>query len=665
LLYPVLVTTLEGLRNSANIMANKTKNTLRQMNVTDVIEFLKNVSPFQDLDEASIRDLAEGVSMEFYPKGSSILHQDGPASEYLRIVRKGSVKVFIKSGRDDELSIDTRGEGDTFGFLSLVSGDKSRANVVAVEDTTCYLIGKDAVVRLMETYPAFAEYFLVSYLNKYIDKTYKEIHKRSLLYGGGDRLLFTTPVGELITREVVTASQDISIRDAAEIMSENKISSLVIMDNAGIPVGVVTDRDLRDKVVSRGRSVLDPVKSIMSVSLIKAEAKDYCFEAILNMIRYNIHHLLVIDNGRLRGVITNHDLMMLQGTSPISIAREIETQQSIEGLVPASTKINKVVELLMKEGAKASNITRIITEINDRLLRKILEITEKKLGAPPLNYCWISFGSEGRKEQTFKTDQDNAILYEDPETPEKEAEAKRYFSAFTLLVRDSLLKCGFPPCPADYMASNPQWCQPLKVWKKYFSRWISSPTPEALLKSLIFFDFRPLYGEMRLSEDLRSYLAGSLKGQNIFLAQMAAVITKNRPPLGFFRTFIVEKSGAHKDELDLKINGIAPIVDLARFFALETGIPETSTLERIEVLKNRHPVVKELAEDLTQAFEFITLLRIQHQMDQVKKSLPVDNFINPNILSNLEKKYLKESFHIIAKIQDIITEDYKPGMVSG
>lgn len=635
------------------------------MNVEDIIEFLRNVSPFQDLDEASLKDLAEGVSMEFYPKGSAILHQDGPASEYLRIVKKGSVKVFIRSGRDDELSIDTRGEGDTFGFLSLVSGDKARANVVALKDTTCYLIGKAAIVKLLETYPAFAEYFLVSYLNKYIDKTYKEIHKRSLLYGGGDRLLFTTPVGDLITREAITASQEISIKDAAEVMSENRISSLVILDSDGVPVGVVTDRDLRDKVVSKGRSVLDPIKSIMSISLIKTEAKDYCFEAILNMIRYNIHHLLVIDNGKLRGVITNHDLMMLQGTSPISIARELEAQQSIGGLVPASKKINKVVELLMKEGAKASNITRIITEINDRLLRKILEITEKKLGAPPLNYCWISFGSEGRKEQTFKTDQDNAIIYEDPETPEKEGEAKRYFSAFTLLVRDSLLKCGFPPCPADYMASNPQWCQPLKVWKKYFSRWISSPSPEALLKSLIFFDFRPLYGEMRLAEDLRSHLAGSLKGQNIFLAQMASVITKNRPPLGFFRTFIVEKSGEHKNELDLKHSGIGPLVDIARFFALETGLPETSTLERIEALKHRHSVIKELSEDLEQAFEFITLLRIQHQMDQANKSLPADNFINLDALSNLEKKYLKESFHMIAKIQDIIVEQYKPGMVAG
>ncbi len=647
-------------KKSIEHMVTKEKNSAKRTNVQDVIGFLRGVSPFQDLDEPTLRELAEGVSMEFYPKGSTILQQEGPASEYLRIVKKGSVRVFMKSGKDDELAIDTRGEGESFGFISLVSGDKSRANVVAVEDTTCYLIGKVAVVKLLETYPAFAEYFLVSYLNKYIDRTYKEMHKRSLLYGGGDRLLFTTPVGDLITKEVITASQDTSIRDSAEMMSQNGISSLVILDADGIPAGVVTDRDLRDKVVSKARSVQDPVKDIMSISLVKTDAKDYCFEAILNMIRYNIHHLLVIDNGKLKGVITNHDLMMLQGTSPISIAREIENQQSIEGLVPASKKINKVVELLIKEGAKASNITRIITEINDRLLRKILEITEKKLGRPPLKYCWIVFGSEGRKEQTFRTDQDNAIIYEDPRTPAKGEEAKTYFSAFTLLVRDSLLRCGFPPCPADYMASNPRWCQPLQVWKKYFAGWINEPTSDAVLKSLIFFDFRPIHGEIGLAEGLRDSLTSMLEGQMLFLGYMANTIINNMPPLSFFKSFVVEKGGEHKDEFDLKVKGIAPLVDAVRLFALERGVRETSTLERITALRERHTIVKEYADELEHAFEFIMLLRIHHQIEQIEAGKKPDNFINPNKLSNLEKRMIKEEFHLISRMQGLIIERYKP-----
>ena len=631
-----------------------------RMNIDDITEFLRNVPPFQELDESTLNSIAGTVSMEFYPKGSVILHQEGPASEYLRIVRKGAVKVFIKSGKDEEVAIDSRNEGDTFGFLSLVSGDKSRANVVATEDTTCYIISKENVLKLLETHPVFAEYFLVSFLNKYIDKTYKEIHKRNLLYGGGDRLLFTTPVGELITKEAVTASEGISIREAAEIMSQNRISSLVLLDAHGIPSGVVTDRDLRDKVVSKGRSIEHRAGEIMSVSLIKADAREYCFEALLRMIRYSVHHLLVIDNGRLKGVITNHDLMMLQGTSPVSVAREIESQQTVDGLIPLSKKTNKLIDLLLKEGAKASNISRVITEINDRLVRKVLEITEKRFGTPPVKYCWVVFGSEGRKEQTFKTDQDNAIIYEDPVNAAKREEAKIYFSAFTLLVRDSLLKFGFPPCPADYMASNSLWCQPLSVWKKYFAGWINDPVPDAVLKSLIFFDFRALHGEFSLAEDLRESLTSMLEGQTLFLGYMANTIINNMPPLNLFKSFVVEKSGEHKNEFDLKVKGIAPLVDVVRLFALERGARETSTLERIAALKERHTIVKEYADDLEHAFEFIMLLRIQHQLEQIEAGKKPDNFINPQKLSNLEKRTIKDEFHLISKMQGLVIERYKP-----
>ena len=634
------------------------------MIIEDVIEFLKKVPPFQSLDDAELKSIVEGISMEFYPKGLTILHQDGPASEYLRIIKKGGVKVFIKSSDEEEVVIDYRSEGDSFGFLSLVSGGRARANVVAVEDTIAYLINKKTIASLLDVNPAFTEFFLKSFLNKYIDETYKEMHDKSLLYGSGDKLLFTTPVGELATKDVVSASQDITIKEAAGIMSEKRISSLVLVDSEGIPAGIVTDRDLRDKSVSKGRDIKDKVNSIMSVSLIKAEAREYCFEALLKMIRYNIHHLIVVDEGRLKGMITNHDLMMLQGTSPISIAREIESQQTIEGLVPAAKKINTIIGILLKEGARASNITRIITVINDRLARKILEIAERNYGSPPVDYCWIAFGSEGRKEQTFKTDQDNAIIYDNPASEKDDAEVRKYFAEFTRFVRDALVTCGFPLCPADFMASNARWCQSLEVWKEYFSKWINNPTPEAILRSLIFFDFRPIHGNLKLAEDLRSYLEHYLKNQNIFFAKMAGVITKNRPPLGFFKSFIVLKSGEHKDTLNLKLRGIGPIVDIARLFALERGVHETSTLERIKALKAKHPVISELGAEIEQAFEFITLLRVHHQIEQIEKSVPPDNFINPGKLSNLEKKSLKESFQVILKVQDAIVEIYRAGMVN-
>ncbi len=629
------------------------------MILEDVVTFLKKVPPFQFLEEVDLFAVARNMSMEFYPKGMVILEQDGPPSDALRVIKKGGVKVSMVSEDGGEVVIDYRSEGDTFGFLSLVGRDRVRSNITAVDDTLCYLLGKEMLLKLLDSNLSFTEYFLKSHITKYIDRTYREMQDKSMFYGGSDRLLFTTRVGDMAIKEVVSVQEETSIREAAQIMSEHRISSLIIMNRNNLPAGIVTDRDLREKVVAKGRDTREPIKTIMSTSLIRVDARDYCFEAVLKMLKYNIHHILVIEDGGLTGVITNHDLMLLQGTSPLSLTKDIESQQSIEGLIPVSKKINGIVGLLLKEGAKASNITKVITEINDRLVRKIMEFAERKFGRPPVPYCWIVFGSEGRKEQTFKTDQDNAIIYADPATEEQAEEAKKYFLSFAEFVRDSLIQCGFPLCPANYMASNPLWCQPLRVWKKYFSTWVATPTPDAVLNSLTFFDFRSMCGESELADALRDHLIAILKDQKIFLGYLANMAIKNTPPIGFLKSFVVEKGGEHKDELNLKVKGIAPLVDIIRLFALEKGIRETSTLERIETLRDKHTIVTEYGDDFEHAFEFIMLLRIHHQFAQISSGQNPDNFINPNRLSNLEKRSIKEAFQLVSKVQDLIIERYK------
>jgi len=237
---------------------------------------------------------------------------------------------------------------------------------------------------------------------------------------------------------------------------------------------------------------------------------------------------------------------------------------------------------------------------------------------------------------------------------------KKYFSDFALSVREGLVKCGFPLCPADYMASNPLWCQPLRQWKKYFSTWVYTPTPEAVLKSLIFLDFRPVHGDFSLSDSLRSSVTAMLEGQMIFLGYMANTIIKNTPPVGLFGSFIVEKDGEHRDKLNLKVKCIAPFVDMGRLFSLEKGIQETSTIERMNALRDRHTIVKAYADEFEEAFEFLMLLRIRHQYDQIEEGKEPDNFIDPGKLSNLERRKAKEAFRFISKMQDIIIERYKP-----
>ena len=626
----------------------------------DVVAFLGKVPPFKSLDQTELQAIAGNLTVEFYPKGAVILKQGNKPSHAIRIIKKGGVEVSMASQQEsDGIVIDYRTEGDSFGFLSLVSGENIRANFTAIDDTICYLLGKDMFLSLLESHRAFTEYFVKSHIVKYIDRTSGELIDRNMFRGGSDRLLFTTRVEDIAVKGVVATSEETPIRTAAHIMSEKRISSILVTDSRNLPLGIVTDRDLRKKVVAAGRDVMEPVKNIMSTALITVDARDYCFEIVLRMIKHNIHHVIVISEGCLAGVVTNHDLMMLQGNSPLSLTKDIESQLTIAGLIPASKKINSIVGLMLKEGARASNITMVITEINDRLVRKVLELAEQRFGKPPTPYCWIVFGSEGRREQTFKTDQDNALIYADP-SDEEQAEAQlKYFSEFTAYVRDGLMLCGFPICPANNMASNPKWCQPLRNWKRYFTSWIDNPTPEALMNSVTFFDFRPLYGDYSLAESLRDHLGMILKDQQVFLGYLANMAIHNAPPIGFLRSFVVEKSGEHKDQLNLKVKGLAPFVDVMRLFALEKCIRQTPTLSRIETLKGMHTIVAEFADDLEHAFELIMLLRIHHQYEQISTGRAPDNFIDPRLLGSMEKKSIREAFHLAAKIQKLIIERYK------
>lgn len=627
------------------------------------VAFLQGIPPFELLDQPTLESIAETISLEFYPKGFPILSQGGPASDSLQIVRTGGTKVSMRSSDSEEIVIDYRSEGDAIGFLSLYSGDRSRTDVTAVEDTTCYVLPRESFLALLEAQPDLREYFHRTFLSKYMDKAFTDMRSRSQVFGGGEKLLFTTTVGDLVTHPVQTAASDISIRDTAVLMSHHSISSLVLVDAGGVPVGIVTDRDLRDKVAARGRDTLEPVAGIMSTALIKADAGDFCFEALLTMLRHNIHHLLIVEHGRLRGIITNHDLLVLQGTSPISVVREIEGQTDLEGLVQAAAKVTAIVGLLIKDGAKAGNITRIITEINDRIVRKVIEFALRQLGPAPLPWCWLVFGSEGRREQTFGTDQDNALVWADPASPEEEAAARDWFTRFARFMKDGLVRCGFAPCPANYMADNPRWNQPLSAWRELFTKWVKSPGPEALLHSAIFFDFRGLAGTLSLATDLRAHLSRTMRNQNVFYARLAGTVTLHRPPLGFFGAFSVDTRGENKDKLDLKISALGPIVSIARLCALEAGIPETGTLDRLAALRAAHPLINRYGEELGHAFEFLSLLRIQHQFQQLKAGAPGDNFIDPRTLSTSEKKSLKDSFRLISRVQDLIIEQYRAGLV--
>ncbi|WP_420263759.1 DUF294 nucleotidyltransferase-like domain-containing protein [Candidatus Magnetominusculus dajiuhuensis] len=628
------------------------------MILDDIVLFLRKVPPFQFLSDRALTSAIRGIASEFYPKGAVITQKDGPGEAYLFVIRKGGAKHSLDY-EGQEVLIDYKGEGDVIGYHSLFGEDVPWTDVKAVDDTICYLLRKDQIKKLIDTDDEARNLFSKSFLHPVANDAVMELQYKHFTYSCGDKILFNTRVGAVAKRNLSTAPHGISIREAARIMTERHTGSLIFLDAGGAPVGIVTDSDMRDKVVARGKDVNEPVNTVMSHSLKSVDADEYCYEAVLSMVKNNVHHLLVMKEKRLWGILTNHDLMLLQGTSPLAIVKDIEAQSSVNGLIPVSGKINGVYNMLLSDGARAGNVLRIITEINDRLVRKVITLIEKELGPPPVAYVWLGFGSEGRKEQTFKTDQDNAIIYGDPVNEAEAREAQDYFSRFSALVRDALFKVGFPPCPANYMASNPMWRQPLKSWKRYAANWTATPTPEAVLNAVTLFDFRAICGEDGLADAFRVHLQSHIADNRLLIGKAASLAIKNAPPIGFLKTFVVEKSGEHKDMLNLKVKGVSPIVDLVRLFALEKGVGSTPTLKRIEELADKHSIVKQYAEELIHAFEFIMLLRIQHQYEKIRNALPPDNFIRPDRLTNLQKRTVKEAFQIISKIQGMVIERYR------
>ena len=628
------------------------------MLIQEAVRFLSQVPPFQFLEEPLLRELAQSLTMVFHPKGAVILQQEGPAGDSLHIIQKGVVKITLRpTGGGEEVVVDYRERGESFGLVSLMGGQQ-KTTAVAIQDTICYLLPKERLNELVLSHPAIAEYLLQFHLTRYVEMTAREIRGKSLFLGSSDHLLFTAQVGEICRPARTAVAPDTTIRETARRMTGERQSAALVIGPDGAPIGILTDSDLRTKVVAQGQSIEQPVSLVMSRPVVTVDEKDPCFEVVLKMLQGNIHHVAVTREGAVLGLVTNHDFMVLQGRSPLAFSEDIERQTTLEGLAPVSRKVLSVIGGLLREGARAANIIRIISELNDRVVRRLLDLAEREFGPPPVPYCWLALGSEGRKEQTFRTDQDNALVHADVEESRR-AEVEAYFGPFTEFMREGLIRCGFESCPADYMASNPLWRQPLSAWRNYFTDWISEPTPEAVLKSLVFFDFRPLHGDESMAWDLREHMVGLLADYPVFTGFMANTLVKNRPPLGFFGTVAVERSGEHKDGLNLKIKAVAPLVDIARLFALEKGIRHASTMERLEALRGGTNLLADLVPELEQAFEFITLLRVHHQYHQLEAGKPIDNFIRLDVLSSLERQSLKNTFRLILKVQDQVLERYK------
>jgi CBS domain-containing protein len=621
-------------------------------------QFLLSTVPFSFLSEPEIAKIASELSVIYHPKEQIIFTQGVSRIDALYIIQKGAAERYYEENSQITLRNEIS-EGSLFGGISmLLNNSISIRSLKTTEDTYFYTWPRQRFLDVCSQFESFSEYFTDTFGKRMLDRSYASIVAQTIQPREESLQFLNQTIDGIFQRNIVYCLMDMTIQSAAELMTRHHCSSILVRDGAGDFVGIVTDNDLRQKVIARGLSILQPVSSIMSAPLKSISQKALLFEALMTMMQENMKHLAVTgENDKVMGIITDKDILASQGQSPLFLIREIQSSERLEELTHLQGQLPGVIQNLIRNGAKAKNLTRLITTISDAILVKLLDMAIEQIGPPPCRFAFMVMGSEGRKEQTLKTDQDNAIIYEDPSEASAE-EVRTYFLEMGETVCTWLDQVGYEFCKGDVMAKNPQWCQPVSVWKQYFSNWTHQAEAEDLLQASIFFDFRGGYGDMTLVNDLRQYLMDTLLGWAGFFRHMTENALYFKPPLGFFRNFIVESKGEHRDAFDIK-SAMMPIIDIIRIYSLKYGIAETNTPERMLQLYYKKKLTWDTYSELEHAYGFLMQMRFSRQVNAVMidRTGP-DNYINPKKLTKIEQTMLKEIFSRIDKMQKHISFEF-------
>jgi CBS domain-containing protein len=360
----------------------------------------------------------------------------------------------------------------------------------------------------------------------------------------------------------------------------------------------------------------------------------------------------VVDQGRLLGIVTQTNLTRFQATNSASLVRDVVRAATPEDMAAVTAGIPQLLVQLVGAGNRHETVTRLITDIADAITRRLLALAEDHLGPPPVPYLWLACGSQGRQEQTGISDQDNCLMLDDSVT---DADMS-YFAALAKFVSDGLDKAGYFYCPGDMMATNPRWCQPLRVWRSYFRRWIDTPSTEAQMLASVMFDLRPIGGTRSLFEDLHRETLEQAARNSIFVAHMVSNSLKHTPPLGLLRGFATLRSGEHKNHIDMKMNGVIPIVDLGRIYALRGQLDSVNTRARIASAHGAGQISQSGGHDLLDAYDLIAQARLDHQATLIRAGAKPDNFMSPNVLSEFERSHLRDAFVVVRTMQSAVTQ---------
>ena len=604
-----------------------------------IAEFLQQSLPFNELPMQKLYDTVYKIVVQYHCRGD-VFNAD-TQEKGLRIVRSGAVEI-----RDsDNKLLDRLGEGESFHIAGL-NAERGEVQATVIEDALLYFLPDAAYTHLRENDRNFDRYFSGQRSRRL---------RRAARYQPEPNTMMQE-VRSVMSTGLLTVRSTSTVQNVAQVMAERRVSSAFVVDDTLL--GIVTDRDLRTRFVALGLPFDTPVIEIMTPNPESIEASDTVFSTTLLMTQRGYHHLPVMVDGELTGIVTASDLILAKQDDPVYLVQHISRQKDVQGIKELVSGMANLMVQWVNSGMRAQQVSQILTAISDAITVRLIQLAEQKLGPAPVPWCWAGFGSQARGEQLLGADQDNGLIISNEVQPEHLA----WYAELAELVCDGLNECGYVYCPGGIMAKTEQWRQSLQIWQETVRRWATSPTPDAVMRVSIFFDIRCIYGASSLCDALQKTMLKQASKNSIFLAALAANALDTKPPLGIFRRFVVDRDGEHRDSLDLKKRGVLPVTEIVRLHALAHKIPAVNTNERLKALaENKHMTIVD-SRNLVDALHFIQHQRIKHQCGQIVRGEQVTNFLNPRDLPKMAKEQLRDAFTIIDDAQSAVRQTYRAGM---
>ena len=623
-----------------------------QAELIEIKQFLLDYAPFNLLPEETVDELVSHIEISYSRTGDVIVSRELPPND-LFIVRSGAVEIYRRKGElYNRLS-----QGDIFGQMGLLTNNKVIFPVKAIEDSLLYCIPSEQFHSLYNEHEAFAEHMEVD----------NGTRLRQAVLNTSENDLTTAKVTSLLSGTVNSISDKTSVEETAKVMAEDNISSLLVLDSEsndddvesehGI-LGIVTDRDLCTRVLAQGVDPKRAIRDVVTTELVYLDHNAYVYEATLTMLRHKVNHLPILKNGKPIGVLETADLVRYESQSSLLLVNSIFQQNSVDELAQVAMNIKDSFVRMVNEDANAHMIGSAMSVIGRSIKQRLVELAEIEYGPSPVPFCFLALGSMGRDEQLLVTDQDNAIILDNRYEEKRHGD---YFAKLANFVCDGLDACGYSYCTGEIMASNPKWRMTRQQWEEHFGNWIDDPNPHALLNASIFFDLVGVYGEIKWADQLNKFIVKKAKSNKRFLACLARNALNRTPPLGFFKNFVMEKDGRHNNSFNLKRRGTAPLADIIRVHALAIGSSAKNSFERLEDVIEANILPKGRGADLRDAMELISMVRIRHQAYDVNNGIEPDNNIEPENLSDFERRNLKDAFQVVSNAQNFLKYRYQAG----